>query len=968
MRNLLEKIFDRRNVVVLLIIVLFAGLLLRLADITIIQGEEYRKKADDSFLKRLTVSAKRGEIYDTNGILLAGNIPSYTVQFLDAPSYADQVDQVSVELLTLLEDEGENYLEFPIQYIGEGFFYTHDIERQNWLKNNGFDKNTSAEDVFNEVRKDNFIDDELDKYAAQTLLIYRGVHLPISVRNMQFLYDIRKENFLKYYGLDIKSTAKEAYDTLRTHRKFRIDTAYNNEDGLKVMTVRHAFNLSGYYSYIPSDIAKNISKETAVLIQERNMDFPGVSVTVEPIRNYPFEDSAAHMIGYMGKIASEREIEKYIDENNYKNDDLIGKTGLEKAFEDVLHGEDGYQFVYADAKGNYVGDFIEGVEGKESKTALTGNNIQLTIDIELQQKVEEYLKYTLDRIQDGEPYESEWGNMSYDQFEHAETGAAVVVKVDTGEVLAMANYPSYDLNLFSTGITTADWNSLQPENPRNPLEPRPLYNIATSTSVQPGSTFKPLTVLAALEQGLNPEKKLYANGVIEVGNKLFRCWYYREYGGKHGPTNAMEALMVSCNYFMYDVVRGYDYYKKQPLDFTMNTEILLDYAGRFGLGLKTGIEINEDNKGLPSEGTKKAYIDYSLKRFLNVHLKEYFSEEALEDEDYKKFLVETISGWSDEYVEFGLSRNEITRRLMALEPVTSRTETELLTDYVLYSYFRQIPWREGDDLNLSIGQGDHRYTIIQIARYISAIANDGYLNDLTLVKEVNGESTLEVATERIEMNDYENLSYIREGMHMVAHERSGSVYQTFKNFPIESGAKTGTAQKAGRIPPVDEVEYLREYLNAIVDDINVGIRESSEYYFDITHKMLEDKTNEILEERNQEVADLQNEYNAMEAGPEKEELAEKIEDKGTSGYLDQGYVMRVALKELGEGKINDDIINVYREEYDPFAWVVSFAPFEDPEICVVVLIPQGGHSYYAAPMIRDIYEYYFDVPVPTEGE
>ncbi|MBN2794896.1 MAG: hypothetical protein JXR88_05790 [Clostridia bacterium] len=965
---MLEKLLDRRHIVVILIFVLFGALALRLADLTIIQGEAYREKADESFQKRMTISAKRGEIYDANGILLAGNIPSYTVQFLDAPQYADQVNEVSVNLLTLLEEKNETYLDFPIQYIGEGFFYTNEINTQNWLLENGFQRYTTAQEVYDQVRLDNYIDVELNNYDAQTLLLYKGISLPISVKSMKFLADLEKENFLKYYGLDPGLTAKEAFEALKKHRKFKISENYSVEDALKIMTVRHAFNLSGYYSYIPTDIAKNVSKETAVLIQERTIDFPGVSIVVEPIRDYPFGSSAAHVLGYLGKISTSREIEKYIDENKYSPDDLIGKTGLENTFEDVLHGEDGYKFVYADAKGNYIGDVLEGVPGKEPKTAYTGKDIQLTIDIELQQKLESMLEYTLGQIQIGGTYESPWGNMKYDQFEHAQTGAGVIIKVDTGEVLAMASYPSYDPNLFSTGISMEDWNNLQPENSRNPLAPRPLYNIAANTSVQPGSTFKPMTILTALEQGLDPNAKLFTNGAVEVGNRLFQCWIYREQHRIHGAINAMDALKVSCNYFMFDAVRGFDYYRNKSLGYEMSTDILMDYSQRFGLGEYTGIEIHEDNKGLPSEEIKVANAKYSLRRFLSIHLKEYFSEEKLKDEDYKDLLLDTIVGWTDEYMEKGMTRNEITRRLMALQPVTTQTETELLTDYILYSYFMQIPWREGDDLNLSIGQGEHRYTILQIARYISAIANDGYLNELTLIKTIDGELQINEATERIVLNDYENLAVVREGMRRVNDEPGGSMYSVFKNFPIESGGKTGTAQKEGRIPPVDEVEYLREFLDSIVKDANYGVSKTNESYITITPQELEDTTNALMEVRNEEVAALQLEFNAMDDSPEKMELGEKIEDKATNGYLEQGTIMREALKILGGEKITDELIDAYRQEYDPYAWVVSFAPFEDPEICIAVMVPQGGHSYYTAPMVRDLFAEYFGLVPETEEE
>lgn len=959
-----EKIFDRRNFVVLITFALFAILLLRLADITIVQGEYYRDRADKSFLRSVTLSAKRGEIFDANGVLLAGNVPSYTVQFLDAPQYAADINGVCVELLTLLEEKGEEYLEFPIKLVNGKFYFVNTIETEKWLSSNDFPPNSTAAYVYEKTRERELIDESLNNYDAQELMLVKGIRLPISVRSMKFLYDIEKEQFLDYYELDLNMSAEDVFNELKSNRRFKISDKdleqYTDEEILKIMTVRHAFNLQGYLGYVPIDIAKNISKKTSVIIQEMGMDFPGVSITIEPIRDYPFGESAAHIIGYMGKISSERERNKYSSEKGYTAYDLIGKTGIENAFEDTLHGTDGNKYIYADAKGNYIGDFVEGISGKESSPSKSGNNIQLTIDIELQKAVERYLKYGLDIISEGGVYKSKWGNKNIPKYENANTGAAVVVDVNTGEVLALANYPSYDLNLFSTGISQEDWNSLQPENPRNPLAPRPLYNIATSTAVQPGSTYKPVTVLAALEQGLDATTKMYTDGVVEIGKQLFRCWYYRApYHGVHGYINAMQAIEVSCNYFMFNIVRGYDYYRDRSLDFEMNTDILLDYSSKLGLGQKTGIELFEVNMGLPDEQTKINVQKYALKRALNTHLKDYFNEEELAKDDYQDFLVSEILSWADEYVETKISRNEVIRRLLNLGSIKSYDETAVLADIIKYSYFEQIAWREGDDLNLSIGQGDHRYTVIQMARYIATVANGGILHDLTLIKEVNGEKQVREPGIDIGLNDTANLDAVKEGMRLVAHGSRGSAKYEFRNFDIEVGAKTGTAQKSGRIPPLDEREYIRENLSAIVEEANKWVQESSENYLVITPKILEDETRNLLIKRNAEIAEMKLKLNELEDGEERDELARKFELKATGGYLDEGFVMRTVLKELGKERITDEIIDAYRSEYDPFTWFVSFAPFDEPEIAVVVLIPQGGGGGYAAPIVRDIYAKYF---------
>lgn len=958
-----EKIFDRRNLVVVMVLILFGVLFFRLAEFTIIKGEEYRKKAEDSFLQRITLSAKRGEIYDRNGVLLAGNVPSYTVKLLDAPQYASEVDRVAIDLLTLLEERDESYLDFPIEIVDGKFYFSDDIKTEDWLDRNGFESGTSAEDVFAAVRLQEYIDESLDRYDAQEMMLYQGISLPISVRNMKFRYKLNKEKFLGRYDLEDEITAKEAFEALRDkYIKESKQVNYTDEEMLKIIIVRDAFKQQGYLSYIPVEIASNISKETAVLIEESGMEFPGVSVEVDPVRNYPFDDSAAHVIGYMGKIATSKEIEMYNSETGYNPNDLIGKTGLEKNYESVLHGEDGYKYIYADARGNYIGDFIDGIQGKESKVANSGEDITLSIDIELQQAVEHYLSYGLEQIQKGESYKSRWGETNYDQFENAQSGAAMVVKVDTGEVLAMANYPSYDLNLFKTGISSADWASLQPENPKNPLAPRPLFNIAAYTAVQPGSTFKPLTVLAALEQGMDPTLKLFADGVVEVGGRLFRCWYYRApYHGKHGWTDIYRAIEVSCNYIMFDLVRGYDYYKNQPLDFTMDTQTLLKYTEMFGLGEASGIEIRETVVGVPSREIKKINYVKSLRSFLSNILDQFYDPIRLENEDEKQMIIDEIVSWVDEYLDEGLSRNEVIRRMMALEPTVDMDEVSLLADYVIYDYFKQIPWREGDDLNLSIGQGDHRYTVAQMVRYVAAVANGGYLNELTLINKIGDEVQDKTTDVTVAMNSLENLDHIKEGMRRVAHGTSGSARSVFQNFDFEVGAKTGTAQKAGRIPPQDLQAYIREILDDVVTEANKGVSPSSDAYLNITKKMVEDQTEELLSERNEELAELLKQSNALEDGPEKEELSTKLETKAAGTYLDRGYIMKEVLLELGQGKITNEMIDSYREEYDPFAWFISFAPFDDPEIAVAVLVPQGGHGGYAAPIVRDIYANYFGI-------
>ena len=265
---------------------------------------------------------------------------------------------------------------------------------------------------------------------------------------------------------------------------------------------------------------------------------------------------------------------------------------------------------------------------------------------------------------------------------------------------------------------------------------------------------------------------------------------------------------------------------------------------------------------------------------------------------------------------------------------------EDLADIIKYDYFNRIGWFEGDVLNMAIGQGDHLYTPIQMARYIMGIANDGYLHELTLIKAVDGEETSgNISTEKL-FGDTESFEALREGMYRVAQGASGTARKYFENFPVNVGAKTGTAEKEGKIPPVDEVSYLMEHAE-IIDPA-------------LTVEEVVSEAEKILLLRNEELAEYEKQKGSVESQNERDLLTRKIDGLIAEDYLTMGSAMREAIKELSELELTDTIINQYRDTYDNYAWYVGFAPYEDPGIAIVVFIPQGGHGGYAAPIARDI--------------
>lgn len=961
-----EKLKDRNNQIIIGFIIVFLIIFIRLSNLTIVEGEKRREVSENIRKKDIPIVAPRGEIRDRNGVLIAGNVPGFTVQLIRSELPKKELEEIAIKIIDVLDKNNEKHIEFPIIMEDGKFSYSYDSDIESWLESlgEGYENLNDAEAVFNKIVADNLPIENLEKNEAQEYLIAMGVTPPISVSKMKFLAQIEKENFLKSYRLNAETGAKEAFQKIK--EDYKVSDEYSDEEARKILIIRHALKQQGYLQYFPLRIASDISKETAILIEEDGMELPGISVAIEPKRHYQDGELAAHVLGYLGKISSEKEIKKYVEENKYSRNDIIGKTGIEGEYELILRGENGAKSVEVNTYGRTVNelDYL--------KKPKPGKDIYLTIDSNLQKVAEKNLRYALEEIQNGGKFQSEWGEYSYvDKFKNATSGAVVAVDVNTGEILALANYPAYLPELFSTGISSKDYQSLQPKNKRDPIAPRPLYNIATLTAVQPGSTFKMISGLAAIEYGLDPERQFVDGKYITIGNKSWASWMWNDYRRSHGNNiDLYKALEESVNYYFYNVSNDYDYYKKKSLNLGMSIHSILDYAERFGLGERTGIEIPEVAYGVPDPEKKARTIKYLLKRNLEQIAEDYFPTEIFNDEKKLDDTIATIVSWADE----NPSGSEIVKRLRSIG--IEEAKIPRVKDIIKYDYFNQIKFREGDGFNLAIGQGEHMYTPIQMARYISAIANGGYLNDLRLTKRIADEEVTSENRKKIDLNDENNLEDIMKGMLQVTQGSKGTARKVFKEFPVKVAAKTGTAQRFGKIPPENEVDYIKKYLNLIAPSLSF--------------ESIDNMSSRILKQRKDEVAQLQEELkkleeqldllqnnavndkdekatkNAEEIKRKRDNVKNKIITRLTKGYFDEGTRMREAIKRLTKNRVTDEGIDMYKEDYDNFAWFASFAPYEKPEIAVVTLLFQGGHGGYGAPIAREIFAEYFNLELPEE--
>lgn len=664
------------------------------------------------------------------------------------------------------------------------------------------------------------------KYSVQSQLLRDGINPRISVAN-NFQY-VEINNLIQFYTsskvIDVEEgenpniqsllnkDKEEVFKKLRD--RYEIDEGLSIYEARKILIIHEEIRKQGYLAYNPINIAYGIKDATVAKIEETSAEVPGISVSVEPVRYYPEGHSAAHILGYLGKISQANEIEKYVEELKYSPNELIGKTGIEESFEEILKGKNGVKEVEVDSVGNTTGVLTE-------EKPIPGNNVYLTIDLKLQQVAEQALKHTLEEISRGGTYRSPWGWGDYTYGINkrkrkpyvANSGAVVAIDVKTGQVLASASYPAYDPNLFSIGISKTDWESLFPENDKDQLAPRPLYNIVTQTAVEPGSIYKMATGLTALEKGLDPKLRIRDMGKVDIGNDSFKCHIWTGSGRTHGFVNVYEALRDSCNYYFYTLALGYNQKTGANIGVKIDVEDIAEMSKKLGLNDKTGIEINipaEVSGVIPDPQRKLLNTKALLKSVLNRKLEKYYKEDREYDEDFKEKAIEEILTWL-EYDE-PLSRGEVVRRL---EDMGINSELRLpgdregLADIIKYTYINYGSWRLSDTINVTIGQGAGAYTPIQMANYVATIANGGYKHKLTLIDNVKNYNNSETQyahdpnPDRIELNDYENLEHIKRGMKMVSE--SGTARRVFQNFPIEVGVKTGTAQKTGINPSTGEV-------------------------------------------------------------------------------------------------------------------------------------------------------------------
>ncbi len=835
---------------------MMGALISRLGKLTILEGETWAEEASGRMVRTITLKGERGRILDRNGVVLAYSETCYNVEFLrDADSRTDYDSAVYTESLIkaidIIERSGGSTINtsyFALDENGEIVF--------DW----GVTSNSAVR-----ARYKNFCE---------------AVGLNLQRRDPN--YKAYPSDSSKW-DLSLWPSAEYAYNYLR--RSWFIPEEYTFEQANKIISIRQEVSLNNYRAYEPITIAFDVAFDVVAEIKQHSEELVGIQVSQSTTRIYPRGSTAAHVVGYLSRSANtvsvntllskgytmeqleplfKYETEKdengntvpkrdeagkivyvYDDDGNhvidmtasgglaYSYNDYIGVSGIESTMEAYLTGatkeHQGAREVEINKNGSVIRELSE-------TAATNGSDVMLTLDIELQAVCETALQNIIESVEQREidlmeediALKAEAGEESKyegyeDSIDTAKTGAIVAMDPNTGDVLAMASYPGFDPNWFVQGLSEEQAEYI------NNGDTTPLRNKAISAKLAPGSIFKMLTGVAGVaenavdvdevinDRGDGPYYYIYETN--EEGKTTVtktnapKCW--KRYHDEHANLTLAQALAQSCNYYFCEVA------------YRMGIDTLNEWAGRFGLTSSTGVELpgeavgicggqevlfdNDllDEKGELSISRQKTSLPSLVYRHLCSLLRECMDKRMMEIDE------QAVSSCALRLMQIqdgtGLDgKGPDIRRIISEELGIPEgyTQTQTWTSEIV-SLLNEIQWKPTQTIRAGFGQGVSLVTPVAVARYISAIANEGTVYEAHIVDKVVAEDNsivmdvLPTAVNEIgdDSEEWDTLwAAIKEGMKgVVSLEDQGTAAGAFseefsQNHLSKLTGKTGTAQ------------------------------------------------------------------------------------------------------------------------------------------------------------------------------
>lgn len=857
----------------------------RVVYLQVFRYEDFKEKADTRSMRFMAEKAPRGKIYDSNGNVLATSRQTYTATFTETEASKEAFYRTMEVFFKLMEDNkaeiNDNFdlvitngkVEFDFGFSNKDNIRAAEIR---FKRDKGIYDEIVKELYPKQSDSEELIDAQIEAVEKKMLEVTPEEVFYYLVKKYEMSellteYKDRNKNVSEKEDYNHRKAIKDRYK-VEGEKGFRASIAEGKrittdllkerslEEIRQYMSIKDAIKMQSFSGFRPVTIAPSITKDMAFILSQKLNKLVGIDISLEPVRYYPYGELGANFLGYMGAIPSSNK-NKYEERGYDISTDLIGMAGIESAFESTLRGKKGGNTVKVNAEGRRREDLF-------SLQTTPGNNVHLTIDKDVQHATEKMLETQINYLQgtaDGK---------------NATRGAAVAINVKTGEVLSMASYPTYDPNLFAsgtieddvaTGLIAPDLDVFGAEYIRrsglggsksiddlfpkddngirqdpNDIYPKPMFNYATMGLMPPGSTFKPITALVALQEGVYSATETISDGAVLSGLNFVKHADLIDTpkdNAFHGTVDVKGAIQKSCNSFFYDTaVRLYRKYNST----VTGLDSIAKYAWEFGLGTDpnkkdaikgTGIEISERTGEVYNfEGSKEKFKTFSmwdlvsgLKKGqinsngrvfapINIEKSSNDSKDLKEAKEGIKTLVkdeiEKITSLKDTGEEKEFTA-ELNKRFNALYNASDEYKAELqkrnlnpqdqfgiaaleVWNWIQYNVKYQVV-NASSLASASIGQGDTNVTPVEMVNAIAAIANGGTRYKLNMVDKITtneGELITDFTPEilgKVESIDQQHFQTVRDGMYMTNHVPGGTAYNTFKDFPIKTAGKTGTA-------------------------------------------------------------------------------------------------------------------------------------------------------------------------------
>ncbi|MDU4882758.1 penicillin-binding transpeptidase domain-containing protein [uncultured Clostridium sp.] len=857
-----NKESSRYSVLYIIMFIIMGTIVGKLLYLQVYKYDDYKEKADVSSTKFISEEAPRGNIYDSNGNVIATNKQTYTLTYMETVDSTNLFFKTMDKVFQILEDNGEEFQDDLALKVDENGGIYFDFKTDNESSRRTLEVRFKRDRGLNEDIENKKFGNKEGDYTDEEINEVNDELMKISAEDT-FYYLVKSYNLYKlllpedYTSEEANELAKKYKDATGKEILDDLLKEYSIQQIRRYIVVKDAIKIGSYSGYSNITIASNINRDTAFVVYQQLNDLPGINVSLKPVRYYTYGTLASAVVGYVSSISSSQQ-EVYELKGYDTSTDLIGVSGIESAFEEQLKGTKGGTTVKVNSQGRTTEELFK-------LESYPGNNVHLTIDKDVQYAAQEGLKDQILKLQS-------------EGLTSATRGAVVAIEVNTGRVIAMASYPDFDPNDFaipselstekyneyfnpdlesfgtqhiqSSGATGTldqlfpDENEDGVREDKYDLYPRAMFNYATQAFVPPGSTFKPLTAVAALTEGAITEDftvndvGLWSNEY--TGNQVLEN--FQKIG--NGITDVRKALQVSSNYFFYET--AIRLYEKNGANIDALNSIAR-YAWKFGLGVEgnknasTGIQIYENfgqtynfvswRKRLASNAKysivpaleEGVYYGYSfvpfdisdvstdsdelkeLKTSLKNNIKETLlkvgtDEQITSQDEYAKSILSTIKKImevSDKYKE-NVAKYEADNN----KKVDIDAQAKIVANAIAYFTVTNQTSEITSPINLvqdAIGQSMNTFTPLQMANYVATLANGGTRYKVSIVDKVTsptGEVIQEFIPEVVESNpiDPEILQIVKEGMRRVNTSPSnGTAYELFGNFPIEVVGKTGTA-------------------------------------------------------------------------------------------------------------------------------------------------------------------------------